>query len=162
MELVLDNHYKVTPIRFERYGAIVELEDGSTQLIHISMISDKYVKEVSDYLNIGDTYDALCVVNTYTQHPQLSLKHLSLKSVQDYIRSDYNHERSSTRSKYNNKHSDRYSSNDKHNRSTGKQVYNSNFQRNHKHHQQSLDDMINAANACYMDKMRSQKRRDRK
>lgn len=37
-----------------KFGAFVKLEDGTTGLVHISEIADRYVKEISDVLNDGD------------------------------------------------------------------------------------------------------------
>ena len=50
MNLELGEAYIVTPIRFDTYGAIVELQDGSTSLLHVSQISENYVKDPSEYL----------------------------------------------------------------------------------------------------------------
>ncbi|OQP07409.1 general stress protein [Geobacillus sp. 46C-IIa] len=43
---------KVTGI--QPYGAFVQLEDGMQGLIHISEISHQFVKDVRDYVHIGD------------------------------------------------------------------------------------------------------------
>lgn len=43
---------KVTGIT--HFGAFVELADGSTGLVHISEVADSYVKDINDYLKIGD------------------------------------------------------------------------------------------------------------
>ncbi|QZN93383.1 RNA-binding protein S1 [Limosilactobacillus panis] len=37
------------------FGAFVDLDDNQTGLVHISQISDKYIKDVHDVLSIGDT-----------------------------------------------------------------------------------------------------------
>ena len=37
------------------FGAFITLKDGSTGLVHISEISDGYVKDVNDYLKEGQT-----------------------------------------------------------------------------------------------------------
>lgn len=37
------------------FGAFVDLDDNKTGLVHISQISDSYVKDVHDVLSIGDT-----------------------------------------------------------------------------------------------------------
>ncbi len=36
------------------FGAFIDLGDHKTGLVHISQISDKYVKDIHDILNIGD------------------------------------------------------------------------------------------------------------
>jgi S1 RNA binding domain protein len=43
---------KVTGIT--NFGAFVELPDGSTGLVHISEVADNYVKNINDYLKVGD------------------------------------------------------------------------------------------------------------
>lgn len=37
-----------------KFGAFVELEDGNTGLVHISEISDDFVKNIDDYLKKDD------------------------------------------------------------------------------------------------------------
>lgn len=36
------------------FGAFVELETGQTGLVHISEVADAYVKNINDYLKMGD------------------------------------------------------------------------------------------------------------
>jgi len=43
---------KVTGIT--KFGAFVELPEGSTGLVHISEVADTYVKDINDHLKIGD------------------------------------------------------------------------------------------------------------
>ncbi|TCT18170.1 S1 RNA binding domain protein [Melghiribacillus thermohalophilus] len=43
---------KVTGIT--NFGAFVELPEGSTGLVHISEVADKYVKDINDHLKVGD------------------------------------------------------------------------------------------------------------
>ncbi len=43
---------KVTGIT--NFGAFVELPDGSTGLVHISEVADKYVKDINEHLKVGD------------------------------------------------------------------------------------------------------------
>ena len=44
---------KVTGIT--HFGAFVELEKGKTGLVHISEVADSYVKDIKDYLSVGET-----------------------------------------------------------------------------------------------------------
>jgi S1 RNA binding domain protein len=46
---------KVTGIT--NFGAFVELPGGSTGLVHISEVADSYVKDVNDYLKVGDVIE---------------------------------------------------------------------------------------------------------
>lgn len=43
---------KVTGIT--NFGAFVELEGGPTGLVHISEVADNYVKDINDYLKVGE------------------------------------------------------------------------------------------------------------
>jgi S1 RNA binding domain protein len=43
---------KVTGIT--KFGAFVELPNGSTGLVHISEVADNYVKDINDHLKVGD------------------------------------------------------------------------------------------------------------
>ncbi|MGA9290317.1 MAG: S1 domain-containing RNA-binding protein [Anaerobacillus sp.] len=43
---------KVTGIT--NFGAFVELPDGKTGLVHISEVADNYVKDINDFLKVGD------------------------------------------------------------------------------------------------------------
>jgi S1 RNA binding domain protein len=43
---------KVTGIT--KFGAFVELPDGSTGLVHISEVADNYVKDINEHLKVGD------------------------------------------------------------------------------------------------------------
>lgn len=46
---------KVTGIT--NFGAFVELAEGSTGLVHISEVADSYVKDINDYLKLGDVVE---------------------------------------------------------------------------------------------------------
>ncbi|WP_033826387.1 S1 domain-containing RNA-binding protein [Bacillus andreraoultii] len=43
---------KVTGIT--NFGAFVELPEGSTGLVHISEVADTYVKDINEFLKVGD------------------------------------------------------------------------------------------------------------
>ena len=45
-------------VKITNFGAFVELDDGTQGLIHISQISRNYVKNVSDYLRVGEVVKA--------------------------------------------------------------------------------------------------------
>ncbi len=46
---------KVTGIT--NFGAFVELPEGSTGLVHISEVADTYVKDINEFLKVGDQVD---------------------------------------------------------------------------------------------------------
>ncbi len=45
-------------VKITNFGAFVELDDGSQGLIHISQISRNFVRNVSDYLRVGEVVRA--------------------------------------------------------------------------------------------------------
>ena len=44
-----------------KFGAFVKLDDGTTGLVHISEVADTFVKEVSDFIKMGDKVKAKVV-----------------------------------------------------------------------------------------------------
>lgn len=73
MKLTVGETYNVKIEKILSYGAIVKMEDDSTQLIHISNISDKFVKDVGDYVTVGDTIKADCIKGN-VKPEELSIK----------------------------------------------------------------------------------------
>lgn len=77
------NNYKVGEIvsgkvsGIENYGIFVLLEDGTYGMIHISEISDKFVKDVEKYAKINDVIKAEIIdYDSDNNHYKLSLKNL--------------------------------------------------------------------------------------
>ncbi len=59
----------------ENYGIFVNLDDYYSGLIHISEISDGFVKDVNDYAKIGDTiYARVLEIDETNNRLKLSLK----------------------------------------------------------------------------------------
>ena len=56
------------------YGAFVELDDGYTGLIHISEFSNGFVKDVNNFVKIGDHY-MLKVIDVDKENKQLRLSY---------------------------------------------------------------------------------------
>lgn len=64
----------------ETYGAFVKFDEFYTGLIHISEISHDFVKNISDYVNIGDTiYVEILEVDEESTHLKLSIKNIQYK-----------------------------------------------------------------------------------
>ncbi len=64
----------------EAYGVFVKFDEMYTGLIHISEISHGFVKNITDYINIGDTiYTEILEVNEETNHLRLSIKNINYK-----------------------------------------------------------------------------------
>lgn len=68
---------KVTGI--EKYGIFLSLADGSSGLIHISEISDQFVRNVSDYVVMGETIKARVIGFDENGHYRLSIKNFEYK-----------------------------------------------------------------------------------
>ena len=60
------------------YGAFVAFEDGVTGLIHISEVSYGFVKNIANFVKIGDYY-MLKVIDIDTEHKQLRLSFKALE-----------------------------------------------------------------------------------
>ena len=64
----------------EKYGIFVNLDEFYSGLIHISEISDGFVKDINDYVNVGETIQAKIVeVDSDTYHVKLSIKNLNYR-----------------------------------------------------------------------------------
>ena len=62
----------------EKYGIFVTLDEYYSGLIHISEISDGYVKDINNIANIGDTIRVRVVdVDDDAFHVKLSIKNLN-------------------------------------------------------------------------------------
>ena len=65
----------------EKYGIFVNLEDSYSGLIHISEISSGYVKEVKDYVSIGEEiYCKILEIDEDSKHLKLSIKDVNYKT----------------------------------------------------------------------------------
>lgn len=64
----------------ENYGIFVSLDDYYSGLIHISEISTKFVKDVNDYVNIGETIRVKIVdKDDESCHLKLSIKDIDYR-----------------------------------------------------------------------------------
>ena len=73
---------KVTGIT--KFGAFVELAEGSTGLVHISEVADKYVKDINDHLKVGDVVEVKVINVEKDGKIGLSIK----KAIDRPVRSD--------------------------------------------------------------------------
>lgn len=65
------------------YGVFVSLEDDYTGLVHISEVSDKYVKNLTDKFNIGDIINVKVVsIDEDKSQVKLSIKKIDYKVEQ--------------------------------------------------------------------------------
>ena len=64
----------------ENYGIFVSLDEYYSGLIHISEISTKFVKDINDYVNIGETIRVRIVdKDDDTCHLKLSIKDIDYR-----------------------------------------------------------------------------------
>ncbi len=72
---------KVTVTGVQKYGAFVNTVDGNYDgLIHISEISYGFVKNVNDYLKVGDSiYAEVIDIDNDSNHLKLSIKDIDYK-----------------------------------------------------------------------------------
>ena len=71
---------KGTVSGIESYGAFVKFDEFYTGLIHISEISHGYVKNITDFVNIGDTiYVEILEIDEQSTHLKLSIKNIQYK-----------------------------------------------------------------------------------
>lgn len=64
----------------EKYGAFVTLDEYYSGLIHISEISEGFVTNINNFVNIGDTiYAKVLEVDDDNFHVKLSIKNIDYK-----------------------------------------------------------------------------------
>jgi len=61
--IVVGNIYTGSVLKIKPFGAIISLPGGVPGLVHISQITNGYVQNVADVLNIGDEVDVRVVSN---------------------------------------------------------------------------------------------------
>jgi len=70
----------VTITGLQNYGAFVDIDSEYDGLIHISEISYGFVKNISDYLNIGESiYAEIVEINDESKQVKLSIKDIDYK-----------------------------------------------------------------------------------
>ena len=70
----------------EKYGIFVSLDDYNNGLIHISEISDSFVRNPADYVRIGETIKARVIedVDDDSCHVKLSIKDLDYRITKSH------------------------------------------------------------------------------
>lgn len=68
------------------YGAFVTFDDGITGLIHISELSNGFVRNVSNFVKVGD-YCMLKIIDIDKEHKQLRLSFKALEqNTRKYVK----------------------------------------------------------------------------
>lgn len=165
MELKNNEKYEVTVVEvIPKTGAVVRMEDGTTQLIHISNISDEYVRDVNDYVSVGETLIARCQEGKREDRPlELSLRYLGISSrfksepfINTRRNSSYSENKQpGTRRKYS--RDSRNSDNPSHSSRGG---YSHSSTMSYREDDR-LEKMIDSSNRRYSDKLASKKQRDK-
>ena len=66
----------------EKYGIFVSLDEFYSGLIHISEISEGFVKDINDYVNVGETIRARIVdTDEQSYHVKLSIKNMNYRII---------------------------------------------------------------------------------
>lgn len=84
MDIIVGNQYPVKVRKILPVGAVVTVNDdpNDTYLIHISNLANTFVKDVAEFVSVGETHMATAIVGK--KRPiELSLKDLDLKSSKD-------------------------------------------------------------------------------
>jgi general stress protein 13 len=83
----MENEYKVNDIipcivtGIEKYGIFVNVNNWYDGLIHISEVSSLYVKNIKDYVHIGEEiYCRILEINSEEHQMKLSIKDINYKS----------------------------------------------------------------------------------
>ena len=77
----------VTITGIQPYGAFASLPDKSSGLIHISEISDKFVRDVENFVHIGDIIRVKVIdIDEDTHQAKLSLKAMQTLKKRRYKR----------------------------------------------------------------------------
>ena len=61
-------------VKIKPFGAIVKISDNHQGIVHISHISNKYVQNISDYLDVGDVINVKVLTVDATGRISLSMK----------------------------------------------------------------------------------------
>ena len=73
---------KGTVTGVENYGIFISVDEEYTGLIHISEISHNFVKNVNDFVKIGDIINVeILDVDDKNNHIKLSIKNIKYKNV---------------------------------------------------------------------------------
>ncbi len=68
----------------EKYGIFVNIDPWYNGLIHISEVSDDYVKDINDYVKIGETiYCRVLEIDEIHLQIKLSIKNINYKASND-------------------------------------------------------------------------------
>lgn len=71
----------------ENYGFFVEVDKNFTGLVHISEISNSFVRKIEDYVTIGETIKAKILnVDSKNHQLKLSIKDINYNNDENFIK----------------------------------------------------------------------------
>ena len=82
MVFSIGHKYVGEAIELRSYGAILKMEDGSTQLLHISNIANEYIQDVSKYIEVGKKYEVTAIPGQ-VRAVELTLKHVDIEKLKE-------------------------------------------------------------------------------
>ncbi|MFL2071433.1 polyribonucleotide nucleotidyltransferase [Marinilactibacillus psychrotolerans] len=82
-EVEIGKIYNGTVKRIEKFGAFVEIVKGKDGLVHVSELSDKYIKNVEDVISVGDVLKV-----KVTEVDKMGRVNLSRKAVLEAAKSE--------------------------------------------------------------------------
>ncbi|HOO73999.1 MAG TPA: S1 RNA-binding domain-containing protein [Tepiditoga sp.] len=65
---------KAKVVDIKKFGAFVKLDSGEDGFVHISKVSKNYVKEISDFLKVGQEIEGKVIGTTKDGKLEMSLK----------------------------------------------------------------------------------------
>ena len=72
-------------IRLMPFGALVELGEGASGLIHISEIAHEFIRDIAEHLAAGDVVQAKVIGQREPGRYQLSIKALTEPGPEDFV-----------------------------------------------------------------------------
>lgn len=67
--------YNITVVKLLDKGVIVSVDgEEKTQFIHISKLTNRFIRSVTDAVSIGDKYTANCIFNVGLNKPELTIR----------------------------------------------------------------------------------------
>lgn len=84
---------KAKVVDIKKFGAFVELENKEEGFIHISKISKKYVKEISNFLTVGQEIEGKIIGKTKDGKYELSLKENNDELIDEATNNSQNFEK---------------------------------------------------------------------
>jgi predicted RNA-binding protein with RPS1 domain len=91
MEYKIGDIIKCTVTGLQKYGVFVSINNNYTGLIHISEVSDEFVKDLTEYVSINDIiYAKIIEIDEENKKLKLSIKNMDYHLGRDNINKETN------------------------------------------------------------------------